>query len=110
MKVYEILTEAKKLVRNRERWTKGAAARNKKGSVVATKSEEAVSWCINGALYKVNGSSKGAGYIIQAARELYPHSYRFSSINGVNDGVNSHTQLMTIVNRAIEIAKEDERA
>lgn len=69
----EILEAARDLIADPKRWTKWQFARGKDGHVVASCSEKAMCWCMNGALIKV---SDGIGTI--EARHV------LSTVTGLN--------------------------
>ena len=54
-----IFTKASELLSSEKKWTKGCDARNDKGVMVDPAGDDAVCWCLNGA-------------IVRAAKEIYP--------------------------------------
>jgi hypothetical protein len=52
MDTIEVLEKARELISAPERWTYGMLARNQRGLSVDPLSDEAVSWCLSGALGK----------------------------------------------------------
>lgn len=48
----EIIKEARSIIENEKNWTKNLMARTKDGNLVQSYSEEAVCWCMAGALHR----------------------------------------------------------
>jgi hypothetical protein len=56
--VLQVLIEAKELLSDPSRWTKGGYARDKLGHKIGPRNDAACSWCIEGALTKVCESDR----------------------------------------------------
>jgi hypothetical protein len=52
---YQILTDAQELIRDRDRWTQGASARDANGNPVGAQNERACCWCGSGAIVRSGG-------------------------------------------------------
>lgn len=76
MKIRELLSDESK-------WTKGFYARNAHGAIRPSKSEEAVSWCILGAIEKCYGGKKADGVFLRI-EAAYP-SKLYSCVDDWND-------------------------
>ena len=102
METKQALTEARKLIKNKKNWTKGAFARDALDQPVSPFSPNAVCFCGVGALYRVTGCSTFAappGYheICRAARRT-----NFAGFNDANK--RTHAEVLAAFARAIKAA------
>ena len=107
MTTVQILTGARDLISDPDRWTQYANARDADGNIVSTDNEHSVCWCMGGAVWRVVVLAKetpragfaALGAIRQAAR-AYASEY--------NDS-HSHKQVLALLDRTIqqERAKAD---
>ena len=105
--VKETLIAARKLIEKPENWAQGAYARDAKGvdlsSKGAKKGNEAVSFCMYGALMRVNGpfELRAAELLRDAADVLF----NARAITWTNDQ-HSHEEVLRWIDTAIERAGE----
>ena len=107
LKVSEILRRAKDML-TPDTWTQYAEARNKKGDIVDAVADDAVCFCVYGAMLRICGGDKSrvrecAKYLIKA---MPPGSYqRFNGAYGLyNDKCRSIIQIHNWMDAAINLA------
>lgn len=68
-----VLQAARKIIRNEERWTEGALARDQDGNDCGTKSKQAVAFCALGAVTRINGPAQksAVAFLREAARTVF---------------------------------------
>lgn len=107
MKPSETLAKARELLEDPSRWTRHYYARNKYGDP-SSDIQRGTCWCAIGALLKVRGVNslievyglqKDVNYLDQAAR------CRVSVFN--DDPDTTHTDILRLFDKAIELAKEN---
>ena len=110
MKPSELLTKAKAVIADPKHWTQGWYAKDAEGQSVGPRKSYAVCWCSLGALDKIaheentySTHSTAAGYLDVAADEC-----GYSGIPDFNDN-SSHEAVMRAWDKAIKLAKEDEK-
>lgn len=114
MTAAEVLRQARDLIADPARWTKGANARSADG-FTASSSHDAVKWCAVGALHRVAGIDYSA---LCSAREILSrHSGvydRTLSDSGrivvMNDNARDHDEVLRIFDTAIHDAEAQEAA
>jgi hypothetical protein len=105
MKPSEILTAARDLISDPERWCHGASARTSNGVSTMPCSPVAAQWCAVGACEKAH-----SGFIHVEALDVLNKSARLHFKLGaaaVNDDL-GHAAVMEMYDKAIEIAKREE--
>lgn len=110
MKPSELLIKAKAVIADPEHWTKGWYAQDAKGRSTGPAKSNAVCWCSAGALKKVAHEEStystrfaAAKYLVEVAAE-----FGYSGIPDFNDN-SSHETVMQAWDKAIQLAKEDEK-
>ena len=110
MKPSELLTKAKAVIADPKHWTQGWYAKDAEGQPVGPRKSYAVCWCSLGALDKVaheentySTHSTTAGYLDVVSVEC-----GYSGIPDFNDN-SSHEIVMKAWDKAIKLAKEDEK-
>lgn len=91
------------LIKDKEHWTKRTAARDEKGEEVDACSEEAVQWCLWGAINKVVSDPQDRWLVISCIIGVIPDSYR--GITHFND-TNSHKKVIKAVKEAIRLERK----
>ena len=110
MKPSELLIKAKAVIADPKHWTKGWYAHNAEGQDVGPAEPDAVCWCSLGALKKVAHEENANGACFAATEYLAVVSdeYGYSGIPDFNDN-SSHEAVMKAWDKAIKLAKEDEK-
>ena len=110
MKPSELLTKAKAVIADPRRWTQGWYAKDAEGQPVGSRKSYAVCWCSVGALDKVAYEENTYKTFFAATEYLGVVADEFgcSSIPDLNDH-SSHETVMKAWDRAIKLAKEDEK-
>lgn len=107
MKRSEILTQARDLISDPARWTRGVYARDAEGRETASRSESAVCWCVHGAIRKVTGSVYDTLFSGRYAQAALPEGY--SEVHEFNDDPKTtHSDVLALFDRAIKLAKREE--
>lgn len=104
--VVRVLRAAQKLINSPENWCQGALALDEPVSErsLDPRSQDAVKWCVRGAVMHVSGIMwpvHEIGFLDAAAFDLY-RTYNSAAANNEHD----HTAALAILDRAIEIALE----
>ena len=110
--LHDILVKGKDLISDPERWTKGYAARDKKGIRVIAMSEDAVKWCMIGAIRKVVDEEEYSHELHMAQvllRRHLPGNHRLL-FEFNDDRATTHEDVMTLFDKAIEEEREKDRA
>lgn len=94
----EVLREARELIADPERWTRGAGARDANGSSVHPRAEEAVRWCAIGAIDRADPS------IISDALDAL-HAVTRGEVETVNDR-GGHKRVLALFDRAIRATEK----
>ena len=110
MKPSELLIKAKAVIADPKHWTQGWYAHNADGFDVGSCEPEAVCWCSVGALDKVAHEEGAVDARFEAASYLFKVADEFgcSDIPDLNDH-SSHETVMKAWDKAIKLAKEDEK-
>ena len=109
MKPSELLTKAKALIADPKHWTQGWYARNAEGQVVGPNAPHAVCWCSIGAIDKAAYEETTYSTNLAATRYLAEVSEECGyNIFEFNDN-SSHETVMKAWDKAIKLAKEDEK-
>ena len=110
MKPSELLIKAKAVIADPKHWTQGWYAKTAKGQSTEPSAPRAVCWCSVGALEKVayeeNTYSTRFGamwYLLDVSVEC-----GYTGISDFNDN-SSHKVVMKAWDKAIKLAKEDEK-
>ncbi len=110
MKPSELLTKAKAVIADPKHWTQGWYAKDAEGQPVGPRESYAVCWCSLGALDKVAHEENtyktclaATGYLFEASAEC-----GYIGIPYFNDN-SSHEAVMRAWDKAIKLAKEDEK-
>lgn len=102
MNTLEVLTQARELISDPARWTRGYMARNKSGDAVSEKSPGAVCWCSIGAMMAVAGSFPNEIYL---AWDVLEQLTGVGLLAYFNDN-HTHEQVMEMFDAAIILAGE----
>ena len=110
MKPSELLIKAKAVIADPKHWTQDVYAKDAKGHHTGPSTPDAVCWCSLGALKKVAHEENANGACFAATEYLAVVSDEFgcSSIPDLNDH-SSHETVMKVWDKAIKLAKEDEK-
>ena len=110
MKPSELLIKAKAVIADPKHWTQDVYAKDAEGRATKTLSPDAACWCSLGALEKVapgedthSTRSAAAGYLLNVSIEC-----GYTGIPDFNDN-SSHEAVMKAWDKAIKLAKEDEK-
>ena len=110
MKPSELLIKAKAVIADPKHWTQDVYAKDAKGHHTGPSTPDAVCWCSVGALDKVAHEENAysthlttAGYLDVVSDEC-----GYSGIPDFNDN-SSHEAVMKAWDKAIKLAKEDEK-
>ena len=110
MKPSELLIKAKAVIADPKHWTQGWYAKDAKGYSTGPAEPNAVCWCSVGALRAVaheentySTRSAAAGYLARVSAEC-----GYNDIPDFNDN-SSHETVMKAWDKAIKLAKEDEK-
>jgi hypothetical protein len=98
---HEALIAAQNLIRNPERWTQGAYARNVDGVAVSPRELSAKCWCASGAVYHV---TKDSQFFVNTAALLALGALREvaeGSVTTFND-LAGHSEVLDLFDAAIE--------
>lgn len=106
----KVLVSARKLLSDPAHWTRGDLAHDAAGDSIDPRSEDAVCWCVMGAVQKF---SLGAGYQGDALSLVYSVvggiSEFYDELNAVpefNDSpATTHTDILRVLDAAIERAQ-----
>jgi hypothetical protein len=98
----EDLCAVRELLDRPSRWTKGAFARNDAGVVVSPLSENAVCWCLLGAMHKVTGLSESR--YEDLVRALDMAKPRIPWLGCLNEYA-KHEEILELIDRAIVLGK-----
>ncbi len=110
MNAIKVLTKARELLAVPERWTKRAEARNTKRREVYWSSEDAVCWCLAGAISKISPSMRDAWRAEDALDAVAPPAPRSSERPYIafNDRRSTtHADILALLDRAIAKARGD---
>lgn len=100
----QILEEARELLSDESRWTKGVIARKANGSPTIVRDKKATCFCSIGAIYKVSNNL----HIVHTTELL--HKVVGDSISYFNDAPErKHSEVLEAFDKAIELAKEGEK-
>lgn len=112
--VLQVLRGVRRLLSDEEHWTKGARARNKIGWSVDASAKDAHSWCMVGAVEKVSAKKGRPGkhanqlmtLVCDALAEVTCERHSFGII-GFNDiGATNHSEVLSVIDEAIQHEKE----
>lgn len=101
----QVLTEARELLSDEKRWTKGEAARNVWGDVVSPHDEAAVCFCSLGALDKVTGRNS-LDYLF--AQRMLHKCIPEGVVNFNDNPLTEHSEIIAAFDQAIVLAKLEE--
>lgn len=100
----QILEEARELLSDESRWTKGAVARKKSGEPVLANHPEACSFCTLGAIDKVSEGSDVYYTAVATLQKLIGQSLSF-----FNDAQHrKHSEILKVLEESITLAKVQE--
>jgi hypothetical protein len=115
----DILRQARELLSDEERWTRGSYARDAEGKVCGWNEPEATCFCAEGAIFRVSGGGSGPAFRAgTAALELLEEAIPGrSGIPKFNDGGKMkrgarprraparHKRVLAAFDRALELAE-----
>ena len=108
-KIHKILTEARSLIADPERWTQFKGAIDARGFAVDPTDPDAYCWCASGAIEKASG-----GMVHHASRlllgacsrrmqeacvDIFPHEPSYITVNDHG----THADILKVFDRAIEM-------
>lgn len=100
----QILTEARELLSDESRWTKGVVARKESGEPVLPNHPEACSFCTLGAIAKVAEGDEVYYPVMSILRHVMGQTITF-----FNDAPErKHSEVLEAFDKAIALAKEQE--
>ena len=110
MKPSELLIKAQAVIADPRRWTQDVYAKDAEGQDSAPCGPDAVCWCSLGALHAVAHEENTYNTRFAATRYLARVSAEcgYSDVSDFNDN-SSHEIVMKAWDRAIKLAKEDEK-
>ena len=110
MKPSELLIKAKAVIADPKHWTQGSYAKVAEGRNVGPAKPDAVCWCSIGAIDKVahEESTYAARFAATRYLAVVSDKYGSSGIPDFNDN-SSHETVMKAWDKAIKLAKEDEK-
>ena len=109
MKPSELLIKAKAVIADPKHWAQGWYAKDAEGQPVGPRKSYAVCWCSVGALEKVAHEENTHDTHSTTARYLFDVSAECGyDIIDLNDN-SSHEAVMRAWDKAIKLAKEDEK-
>lgn len=111
MNTVDLLRKVRAYYDKPERWTKGAAARNRLGEAVAPIDPSATSFCLFGCITKETGRYKCLRPIVQQAIDELFHDrhLRTPVVVVFNDAVaTTFKDVIAVLDRAIEIAEKEQ--
>jgi len=103
--ILKIIRDARDLISDESRWTRGSFARDRQGYYVQTKSPEAVCWCAVGALIKCIPPGYHEERVIQAFQAAVPGH---KSITYINDERGHAATLETFDAVILKLEARDE--
>ena len=107
MSALDVLTKTRELLSDPERWTKGSMAKNASGCTVRPDREDAVCFCLDGALTRAAGGS-GNGYP-EATRILEEtvseRPWAFCYVDWNDDAARTHAEVLAALDKAIDLAR-----
>ena len=104
MNTTQYLQTVRQKISNPQHWTKGAFARDSNGMAVMELNEEAVCWCIMGAVFacdNTNDQFVDGVYIV--SQLIFTMGY--PTVSSFNDS-STHEQVLSMLDAAIEISKQ----
>lgn len=102
--VADVVREVRNLLADPDRWTQGDFAQNAMGDAVPAWANEAVCWCLVGAIEKVCDESEDVTeYEIETALRDFSG---WDPISSFNDN-NPHAQVVTMLDRFLENEEAD---
>lgn len=114
MKSSQVLMKAKELIATPDAWTKDELAKDAFGVATDPLGPNARCYCSIGATIKANhfygstSNTRSRAYLSMAVQELVPET-TIPAVSDYND-THTHEEVMTMFNKAIALAKEDENA
>lgn len=109
MRAKEVLVEVRQLLGNKENWTQGVMARDIEGGGVSAWSNEAVCWCLAGALSYVTRfdvpdirpmAAVALAVAIKALGKPIYETYPTDIVISFNDGT-WHVEVLEVLDKAI---------
>lgn len=101
-RVKEVLRAAQRKIAKPEAWCKGRFATDAKGEDIASRSTDAASWCMRGAICAVSSSDHDA----TCARELLERVTGARNLAHWNDDPGrTHAEVLAAFDRAAEMAE-----
>ena len=108
----ETLRAIKETIGTPEKWTKGCYARDSSGEPTSIRFASAVSFCIRGAVCRVNGPFEVAAdnLIWETLRPQLPYLNNFAGVATWQDNPErKHPEVMELLDKAIEVAVSKEK-
>jgi hypothetical protein len=106
------LLRARKIIENRRHWTRGVAARDRKGIPVTPDDPGASCWCVLGALFRVSADAKQPSTIIAGKKVQLIKSWHLIEAAAGTDRLaefndtHSHHEVLDLIDRAIAEARK----
>jgi hypothetical protein len=93
------IKEARKIIEDPSRWTKGTLARDATGAITRVFADDAASFCAVGAIARTGVSCQ---LQVDIGREFFPHIQRrgYCKISGFNDS-HSHEEVLELFDEVI---------
>lgn len=104
----QTIIDARELISDPKKWTKGTDARNEKGDSVPSNAKDAVCFCMNGALARVRPRLQDIGDIVKARNEINltligPEKDLSKNFTDFNDNPGTtHADVLHVMDRTIE--------
>ena len=95
-----VLRSAKELISTPERWTRGEMARDEAGRCVSHSDDAAVSWCIEGAIWRSVKHEESRFNALQALSRELPVELRWPHVFNDYDDT-THADVMELFDRTI---------
>ena len=96
-----VLKKVREIFKTRDRWCQFSMARDSKGNITYVNSNEAVCWCIAGALWKESVDTNKA-FTLYDETISYLSNKAGTSIIGLNDDVDGYERVCRVLDKAIE--------
>lgn len=106
MSTMDALIALKTLLAEPSSWTKGKPARNAEGNRIAPTSDNAVCWCLLGAIYRITYYDHNLFTVICGIMNRLVNSLGLSTYN--DDPTTTHADILKLIDTAIEQQKSKE--
>ena len=103
MKILKILKNVREKLYDTDAWIQGTYALDKKGKYIHEQSEEAVCWCLVGAIYSICGYETSTSKSVEQELQKHLNSDEYHSPTDYNDSLNTkHSDVLDLLDTAIE--------